>query len=180
MIKERRTIRNFNGETLAYETILELLETAVWAPNHQLREPWRFIYIRPEKKRAMVECKMEIIGETTRLRNASPEQTKRFMEKGEQVPGYLAVVMPEDARQRQREDDYAAVCCLIQNLQLAAWDREIGVLWGTEEYLHHPKFRRFLGVTPGEKVVGLLYMGYFDQAPKPSERISAEHKMTVI
>ncbi|WP_341280894.1 nitroreductase family protein [Paenibacillus sp. FSL H8-0537] len=43
LIKDRRTIRKFNTQPLSQETILELMNIAVWAPNHKLREPWRFI-----------------------------------------------------------------------------------------------------------------------------------------
>lgn len=57
---------------------------------------------------------------------------------------------------------FSAASALIQNLQLLAWEREIGVVWKTNEYNWSTKFRKAAGVKPGEKVVGTLHMGYFD------------------
>nr|WP_240685168.1 nitroreductase family protein [Bacillus velezensis] len=47
-IRNRRSIRSFKPETVPSEVILDMLETAVYAPNHRLTEPWRFIYAASE------------------------------------------------------------------------------------------------------------------------------------
>ncbi len=51
-IRNRRSIRSFKPETVPSEVILEMLETAVYAPNHRLTEPWRFIYAASEAGKA--------------------------------------------------------------------------------------------------------------------------------
>ena len=51
VIRERRTIRQFNGKPLAKETIMHLLEAAVWAPVHSRKEPWRFILFVEEGRK---------------------------------------------------------------------------------------------------------------------------------
>ena len=42
LIKSRRSIRRYTDEPIASETILRLLDTAVWAPSAHNRQPWRF------------------------------------------------------------------------------------------------------------------------------------------
>ena len=42
-IIQRRSIKAYNGQPVEREELLTILEDAVWAPNHQLREPWRFV-----------------------------------------------------------------------------------------------------------------------------------------
>ncbi len=42
LIKSRRSIRRYTAESISQETILRLLETAVWAPSAHNRQPWRF------------------------------------------------------------------------------------------------------------------------------------------
>lgn len=42
LIKSRRSIRRYTAEPISRETILRLLETAVWAPSAHNRQPWRF------------------------------------------------------------------------------------------------------------------------------------------
>lgn len=48
MIRERRTVRKYNKKEISDELILELLDDAVWAPYHSVREPWRFILFKDE------------------------------------------------------------------------------------------------------------------------------------
>lgn len=43
IIKERRSIKLFKKDPLPQGLLEELLNVAVWAPNHGVREPWRFI-----------------------------------------------------------------------------------------------------------------------------------------
>ncbi|MEY8744989.1 nitroreductase family protein [Bacillales bacterium AN1005] len=42
-IKNRRTVKKFKKDAVPTDKIIELLDAAVWAPNHKLREPWRFL-----------------------------------------------------------------------------------------------------------------------------------------
>lgn len=42
-IENRRTVKKFKKDSVPTEQIIDLLDTAVWAPNHKLREPWRFV-----------------------------------------------------------------------------------------------------------------------------------------
>jgi len=42
LIKTRRSIRRYTNEAVPQQTILRLLETAMWAPSAHNRQPWRF------------------------------------------------------------------------------------------------------------------------------------------
>jgi nitroreductase len=41
-IRQRRTIKQFLPRSVPRAVLQELIELAVWAPNHRLTEPWRF------------------------------------------------------------------------------------------------------------------------------------------
>ena len=47
-IRSRRTLKDYRDEPVPPETVRELLELAVLAPNHHLTEPWRFRVIGKE------------------------------------------------------------------------------------------------------------------------------------
>ncbi|MNJ78802.1 hypothetical protein D3C77_766500 [compost metagenome] len=66
----------------------------------------------------------------------------------------------------------------MQNLLLLGWERNLGMTWSTIDFIHSPLFRDGLGVQKGERIVGILHMGYFDKVPKPKPRTSAEKKLT--
>ncbi|WP_249685778.1 nitroreductase family protein, partial [Bacillus velezensis] len=79
----------------------------------------------------------------------SSEDLAKQMMKFTLPGGYAFVIVPEDARQKERLEDYAAASTFIQNIQLLAWDRGIGSCWKTPGYLDNPKFRMILKVQPG-------------------------------
>jgi F420 biosynthesis protein FbiB-like protein len=45
LIKNRRSIRRYDGEPVPQATILRLLEGATWAPSAHNRQPWRFVVL---------------------------------------------------------------------------------------------------------------------------------------
>ena len=176
-IVTRRTIKRFKDEAVDLEEIIELLEVAKWAPNHKLTEPWRFIAFEGSGKDRFVEAfwKTE--------RDAKGELSELSKRKGEyyrNIPLHLVVVMPEDPRQRTWDEDYGAVSAMIQNFQLAAWSRDIGMVWRTNDYIYDPVFREAIGVKRGEKIVATLMIGYAEHIPEPKERTSIREKLTVV
>lgn len=42
IIKSRRSIRRYTGQSIPRQTVLRLLEAANWAPSAHNRQPWRF------------------------------------------------------------------------------------------------------------------------------------------
>lgn len=175
LIEARRTIRVFRDDPVPDELLLQLLNVAVWAPNHGLREPWRFILFKDEGRRIFTDAVIGSFTPEEKLKYASA-RTDYYMG----IPVHLVVILKEDPRQKQWEEDFAAVCCLIQNFQLAAWEKGIGVVWKTNPYIYNPGFRAAIGVRPGEKVIGALHVGYPDIIPPARPRTAAEKLLTVI
>ena len=78
--------------------------------------------------------------------------------------------LQEGDSQRQRED-YAAVCCAIQNIQLAAWSIGVGIQWSTGPITLELNTYQLLGIDFGnEYMVGFLYMGYPQVKPEPKRK----------
>ncbi|HET6947296.1 MAG TPA: nitroreductase family protein, partial [bacterium] len=44
-IRTRRSIPQFKPDAIPRTVIEELLEAAVWTPNHRLTEPWQFFVL---------------------------------------------------------------------------------------------------------------------------------------
>ncbi|MEW9673093.1 nitroreductase [Ammoniphilus sp. 3BR4] len=172
-IRERRSIKShYKSDPIPTELIIELLNDAVWAPNHGFREPWRFIFVPTEQKQNLIDDLLTTFSEG--------EQDKMRDYLG-QVSAFLIVIMLEDPRQKQWEENFGAVSALIQNFQLLAWERDLGVVWKTNPHIYNPKVHQILGVQPGEKVVGFLHLGYFspDHVPIARPRTPVEKKLTI-
>ncbi|HJF30646.1 MAG TPA: nitroreductase [Sporosarcina psychrophila] len=173
----RRTIKSFKKDSISAEVIIELLNVAKWAPNHKLTEPWRFqLYVDEGKEQfvqAYIHSQPKVDGEIS-------EKVKRKAQYFRDIPVHLVVVMPEDPRQRRWDEDYGAVSSLIQNFQLAAWEREIGMIWRTNDWVYDPLFREAIGVLPGEKVVATLMIGYPKHIPEAQTRTDIRELVTII
>lgn len=174
IIRDRTTVKTgFINKEVGQDLVLSMLEDAVWAPNHKNREPWRFIFVSGERKDAFIEAVLEC---------QEPAKHASTRRKFEEVPAFLIIVMNADPRQKVWEEDFAATSCLIQNFQLLAWEKDLGVCWKTPAHIHDPKFRSGIGVEPGEKIVGVLHIGHFDKeitALRKRERTNPVEKMTV-
>ncbi|WP_028552972.1 nitroreductase family protein [Paenibacillus sp. UNC451MF] len=175
LIKQRRTVRLFKSDAVSTELLKELLNIAVWAPNHGHREPWRFILFQGEGRAKLAQAMVQTYSAEDREKHGN-KKMEYFM----QVPAHLVIVMQEDPRQKVWDEDYAAVCSLIQNFQLAAWERGLGVVWKTNNYGYDPKFRKTIGMQPGEKIAGVLHVGYPEIIPPARPRTLAEERLTII
>lgn len=180
VVRERRSIRSFTDKPIEKQLIFDLLNDAVWAPNHGLREPWRFILVHGEGTKKLDPLANVIIDGLIQDPTEKEKALRKIQQGLREIPAHLLVVMKEDTRQKQWEEDFAATCALIQNFQLLAWVQGLGVVWKTGEYMYMPAFKEFFNVLPDEKIVGILHLGYPKVIPKPSTRTPANKKLTII
>ncbi|MFC9708682.1 nitroreductase family protein [Paenibacillus sp. NPDC056933] len=115
--------------------ILELLNHAVWAPNDGLREPWRFIF-------------------------ADNRNGKLMQGLQEHAPAYLLVLVKEEADHHKREEDFAAVFCLIQNFRLLAHEQRLGVRCTLHDWMYDRSRAETFGVRSNERIAAVLELGY--------------------
>ena len=152
-ILSRRTIKDFKPDPVPGDVLDHALSAGLWAQNHRLTQPWRFIVIGPETHRALAVL--------------SGDAGKKILSK----PCIVAVTSRLSADSQQRIEDYAATCCAIQNIQLAAWSAGLGMQWSTGKLIRSPGTLALLKIDPGEEeIVGLLYFGYPASIPHPAPR----------
>ncbi len=175
-IVQRRSIKNLNGTPVELSVVEDILKDAVWAPNHGHRNPWRFVIAAGDDYPKLLELLKETaIPNWASLDEETLEkQMKRFSGAGAAV----FVIVPEDARQKERLEDFAAASALVQNAQLIAWDEGVGTCWKTPPFLDSPKFRERLGVKQGERIMSMLQFGYFDKTPPAREREPLNERIT--
>lgn len=176
-IMTRRTIKKFTDQPVDPEEIIELLNVAKWAPNHKITEPWRFQLYAGEGKEKFAQAFMD---SQPKEGGKHTEKTLRKAQYYKDIPLQLVVIMPEDPRQRTWDEDYGAVSSFIQNFQLAAWARGIGMVWRTNDWVYSPVFREGIGVKPGEKIVATLMIGYPYHVPEARPRTDIKEFLTII
>ena len=163
-ILSRRTIKDFTSQPVSTEGLERALTAGLWAQNHRLTQPWRFTILGPATRQALAAAAAD--ARLATLSAADDDDARaRVRASAEQKilskPSIVAVSSVLAADQGQWKEDYAAVCCAIQNIQLAAWAEGLGMQWSTSKLISHPATYQLLEINPAaEEIVALLYFGY--------------------
>lgn len=176
----RRSVGAFTDQPVAPELVLELLDTAVWVPNHRLTEPWRFALLTGDSATRYAEIRRDMALDACALEDEAARRQvgEGTYQKFSGIPAFLAVIMQQSDNPEIREEDYAATCCLVQNFLLLAWERGLGTSWKT--FKRDPRLRALLALADDETVVGWLHLGYPDGAPVQTARTVAHERFTLL
>ncbi|MBP6017108.1 MAG: nitroreductase [Candidatus Promineofilum sp.] len=167
-IRTRRTIAKFTDDPVSVDTLVGLLSAGIWAPNHRLTEPWRFVILGPETRRELAgrfadlkanKVPAEDVARWARIR---AEHERKF----QSIPAIVAVAAANGADEIGRREDFAATACAIQNIQLTAWAEGIGVKWSTSGLIRDPLAYDLLDINPTQfEIIGFLFIGYPAEIP---------------
>lgn len=172
-IKTRRTAGRFRADVPPRAAIEELLEAATWAPNHRLNEPWRFVVLAGEARerfgRIMADDACRGLDDPSGEKAASIVEAQ--LKKATRSPVVIAVACdPATDPKIDPVEDVAAVSCAIQNLMLAAHARGLTTKWSSGQPCYSPALKQFFDLTPEHQILGYIYLGYPDEAPKATAR----------
>ncbi|WP_412856475.1 nitroreductase [Bacillus sp. 179-C3.3 HS] len=168
-VRYRRSIRQFKEKAVTVEQLEPLLEDAVYAPNHKLTEPWRFLYATTDEAKAIF-IERFIAYFLRHNPEAKEEKINQYREYFSKVPALLFVILKEDENPVVRNDDFAAVSALIQNFQLLAWDQGIGMVWKSGRILYDQEFQQEMGLKENERFAAILHIGYPKEVPMEKSR----------
>jgi nitroreductase len=181
-IRQRRTIKQFVAQPVPRGVIQELIELAVWAPNHRLTEPWRFYVLDGAALDTLGAIASQVVVKNVLGSGAEIGIATR---KGEEaaatwssIPAALYVTTLRDENPEIDEENYGAVCCAIQNLSLAAHAAGLATSWASGAVVQAPALHEFVGAGANEKMVGLIRLGYPDLSVAPKGRRKAASSVT--
>ncbi|ALS01855.1 hypothetical protein ATZ33_10840 [Enterococcus silesiacus] len=171
IIRDRRTIRTLTDQMISLETIHDLLESASYAPYHSKEEPWEVVMVSEQQERqAFVK---EIMNSYERLdiwarydQENLEKAKKRTQDYFLDVPITLIVTAPICTSEKSNLEAIGAVSAFIQNFQLAAWARQIGVTWRTIPVIFDQVFKQNVGVAVERQIIGLLDISAVDDKMK--------------
>ncbi len=156
-IRTRRTHKAFGPEPLTHEEILELLELARWAPNHNLTAPWRFRVVGP--------------AALSRLKQAAgPEGAAKL----DRAPTLIVASCALGEDPVQNEEDLHATAVASYIVLLSAHARGLAGYWRTPDLLRSTEGRQAVGLPEDERFVGLLHLGRPRQEKEPPQRPAVE------
>ena len=173
-ILTRRTIKDFTPAAVPDAVLEQALSAGLWAQNHRLTQPWRFVVLGPETHQALAEAGADAQLQSMRADTDAATRDKvrtGAVQKLMSKPRIVAVTTSLSSDAFQRREDYAATCCAIQNIQLAAWAQGLGMQWSTGKQTQQPQTYTLLAIDPmAEEIVGFLYFGYPALVPTAAPR----------
>ena len=174
LIKGRRTINLYLQTPVPRELVRNAIETATWAPNHHVTEPWRFYLLGPETIERCLDLCRDIVA-AKKGKKAARLKRESWAEK----PGWLLVTCRRSGDDLKQQEDYAACSAAVQNLLLYLWQADVGTKWTTGAITRDSRLADIVGFDANEAfVVGLIWYGYPKltptQARKPVEEVLIE------
>lgn len=171
VIKERRSIKTgYNDRIVEENTVRDLLNNAIYAPTHGMREPWRFIFIDKERLPTFAKKVAATYQESMQ------QNREDYLNEPNAI---LVAIMQKPEMEKQYDENFGAIASFIQNFSLLAWEEELGVCWKTNPHIYDEQVKDILRVGEDEKIVGFIHLGYFDEAPAVKERTDINEKLEI-
>ena len=145
-----------------------ILACAARAPDHGKLFPWRFLVIEGDNRARAGDILAAIVAAEGAHDRQVEEERARFL----RAPMVVAVISA--AREMikipvwEQQLSAGAVC---QNMLIAATAMGFAANWLTEWYGYHPRVLEALGLKPGERMAGFIYIGHpaapLEERPRP-------------
>jgi nitroreductase len=174
-IHNRQSIGEIKPDPIPRHVVEKLLSAAVQAPNHYKVRPWRFVVLTGLARERMGEVLAQSFAE--RFPQAPAYALDKERVKPLRAPLLIAVGVDKPSEPRVLEiENICAAAAAVQNLLLAAHSLGLAAKWRTGEDALNPRLKEFLGLTPAQHLIALVYIGYPLQAPAPVSRPGFEDR----
>jgi nitroreductase len=168
-IRSRRSVGRVLRDQVPRTLVEQVLADAMRAPNHHLTEPWRFVVLSGDARRALGEVHARAVA------RARPDHPPAGLEKEaarlERAPVVIACIVRPTADPAVdptvAREDRDAVAAAVQTLLLSAHARGLGAMWRTGAMVDEDEVRANLGLGPHDAVVAFVYLGWPAEEPGP-------------
>ena len=146
----------------------DILRAGARAPDHGKLFPWRFIVFEGKGRGRMGDILAEVMEAEGERAKQVEEERNRFL----RAPLVIGVISAAREQHKipvwEQELSAGAVC---QNILIAATALGFVGNWLTEWCAYHPAVKQKMGLKPGERVAGFLYIGTakdeLEERPRP-------------
>lgn len=177
VIRTRRSVGQFKPDPVPPEVITELLEAAVWTPNHRLTEPWSFYVLGPESKRRFAEIRRDARRDALPDPHAPEAQPalQKLYDTTANTPVIIVFAASGHNDPEVKEENEWATFGAAYAFMLGAWAKGIGTYFRTGRgVLGSPDLRTLLNLPSGHRIIGVVYAGYPETVPQKKRTPAAQ------
>jgi nitroreductase len=177
IIKRRRSIFpvSYTKEEIPVGVIMQVLESANYAPTHKMTEPWRFQVFRKEGKIKFAEELARLYKENTPMHQFLQKKYDSILEKATQSSCIIALNAQLHPEKLPEWEEIASLACAVQNMALTAEALNVGAYWSSPGMI--VELNDYLNLGENEKCFGLFYMGYHNEKPRTASRTPIDNKI---
>jgi nitroreductase len=186
-IYDRRSIRKFLDTPIAEKDVIEIIQSGIKAPSSKNRQPWKFIVVQGKEKEEMLKIFRQGISREenesallpqNRQHIAAAKHTVDVMADAPVIVFVVNSLGESILSELTPEERIYEICNIqsigaaIQNMILAATEKEIGSLWICDIYFAYSELCEWLN-REGQLVAAIAF-GYPDESPKERPRKNFE------
>jgi nitroreductase len=155
----RQSIAEVKPEPVQRDLIEKLLSVAVQAPNHYKVRPWRFVVLTGAGRERMGEVLARSFSE--KFPQAAASALEKERQKPLRAPLIIAVGVDKPSESNVQEiENICAAAAAVENLLLAVLALNLAAKWRTGDDARNPRLKEFLGFTPDQQIIAILYIGH--------------------
>lgn len=163
VIRDRRTIypEQFSDRKLHREIIEQILNNAIWAPNHGMTQPWRFKVFIGDGIVRLAEFQANHYRIKTTAENFDQGKFEKFLNRPKLAQAIIAICLDRQESEKIPEiEEIEAVACAVQNMYLTCTAYGLGAYWGSGGATYSDELKGFLGIKKKDRCLGFFYLGY--------------------
>lgn len=179
LIQARRSVkpRRFNGKPIDDAVVQQILENANWAPNHGKAQPWRFFVFTRGGLNRLAQFQATLYKQQTSEAEFSADKYERMKSNVLKSSHVIVLAMTRKLAAIPEIEDIEAVACSVQNMMLTATAYGVCSFWGSGGVTYSDELKVFLGLGPGDRCLGYLYLGYSDDPLPEGSRSPIDEKV---
>jgi nitroreductase len=146
----------------------EILRAGARVPDHGKLFPWRFVVFEGKARNRFGDILAEILEAEGERAKHIEEERERFL-RAPLVVGVISCAREQIKVPVWEQELSAGAAC--QNILIASHALGFVANWLTEWYAYHPVVKEKIGMKPGERVAGFIYIGTssvdLEERPRP-------------
>lgn len=163
IIKQRHSIGKMTAQVPSRLHIEQMLEAATHAPNHHKVEPWRFFVLAGKSRIELGTIMAESLA--AKMNETSSDKAQAVLNKERNKPLRSPVLIVVASQQPQQAnvldiENVEATAAAVENMLLVAEELGLAAMWRTGDAAYNPRVKQWLGLTPEDHIVAIVYVGY--------------------
>ncbi len=168
VIEERRSIRKYMDKPISGQQVMQVLESARLAPSGSNTQPWRFIIVKSEDMRG----KLATAAHNQQWMTTAPVHIVVVADVQCRLEDSGDLVLDEFSSQMELKQIIRDTSVAIDHMLLEAQDMGLGTCWIA--WFMQDDIRPHLDIPKDKYVMGIVTLGYANEAPGPRPRKELE------